>query len=99
MSLRPFLDLYRDKDRAFAGMPEVQFRILLDLAENGERDTTGLAMLCGAPQTTALRHLGDLHSVGLIERASDPMDRRKTIYRLTESGAERMAHFASRLAA
>lgn len=86
-----FLSLYRTKDRLVGTMDECAFRILLDLADGGPRDTTGLANGSGAPQTTALRHLGELVNAGWIERLSDPHDRRRTIYRLTRAGMDLLA--------
>lgn len=88
MTIRDFLALYRAKDAVFGHMPEPQFRMLLDLAEGGDRDTTGLSLLSGAPATTALRHLGEMVEQGLIERRSDHLDRRRTIYTLAERGAQ-----------
>lgn len=83
-----FLNLYRVKDRLVGNMPEAQFRILLELAENGPRYTAALSF---APGTTSLRHLGALVDGGLIESAADPDDGRKTVYSITRKGLDMLA--------
>ena len=53
--------------------------------------TTGLGLAAGVPQTTMLRHLGQLVNDRLAVRVNDPLDRRRVYVELTETGIQRMA--------
>jgi DNA-binding MarR family transcriptional regulator len=69
--------------------------ILLDLysahCAGRSISTTGLGLAGGVPQTTMLRHLGQLVGDGLAIRVNDPLDRRRVFVELTELGVKRMA--------
>jgi len=52
---------------------------------------TSLCFASGAPNTTALRRIDDLAATGLVERAVDKNDRRRTHVFLSSSGFERMS--------
>jgi DNA-binding MarR family transcriptional regulator len=52
--------------------------------------TTGLGLAGGVPQTTMLRHLGQLVDDGFAIRVNDPRDRRRVFVELTATGAEQM---------
>lgn len=73
------------------------WEMLLDLYDcllSGQNATvTSLAAASGATTTTAWRRLGALQSHGLIERAEDPGDKRRTIVRLTEAGRQSVENF------
>ena len=64
--------------------------IMLDLyeAETENRPTSVSSACIGAacPATTALRWLGVLEQMGLIERADDPDDKRRALVSLTDKG-------------
>lgn len=73
------------------------WEMLLDLYDcllSGQNATvTSLAAASGATTTTAWRRLGALQAHGLIERAEDPEDKRRTIVRLTEAGRQAVENF------
>lgn len=52
---------------------------------------TSLCFASGAPNTTALRRIEDLAASGLVERAMDKNDRRRTHIFLSPSGFDRMS--------
>lgn len=76
-------ELYRRRDMVFGRLPEPQWRILLDLAENGPCRITSAAIASGAPLTTVLRHIELLQDAELIKRQADKNDRRSGIISLT----------------
>ncbi|QPC98145.1 winged helix DNA-binding protein [Qipengyuania soli] len=64
--------------------------MLLDLFDNKRRHKqVSITSVCSAamvPTTTALRYLGLLFTMGLVERLSDPRDARRVHVRLTGQG-------------
>lgn len=70
--------------------------MMLCLFINGEEGgilyVKQLILSTGESATAALRHIDRLEEAGFIERLSDPLDRRRVIVRLSESG--RAAMFA-----
>lgn len=83
---------------------EPSWDLLLDLfialREGKEVCTSSACLAAHVPQTTALRRLQLLEHEGLIERAGDPADHRRTIIRLTVEGNLAMTrHFAAIAAA
>jgi CheY-like chemotaxis protein/DNA-binding MarR family transcriptional regulator len=73
------------------------WEMLLDLYDarlaGAEVSVTSLGVASGVPPTTALRRMETLQGHGLIERADDIDDKRRTIVRLTERGLEAVEQF------
>jgi CheY-like chemotaxis protein/DNA-binding MarR family transcriptional regulator len=73
------------------------WEMLLDLYDahlsNVEVTVTSLGAASGVPQTTALRRMETLQSHGLIARAGDKSDQRRTIIRLTAAGLSAVERF------
>jgi DNA-binding MarR family transcriptional regulator len=53
-----------------------------------------LCIASGSPATTALRRLGVLVNLGLVERVPDTADRRRVLIAPTEPGLHAMDQFA-----
>ena len=93
---------YAERRRRAKFLPEGLFGepawdLMLDLfiaAREGKEVCTSSACLAAhVPQTTALRRLHLLESQGLIERAGDPSDQRRTIIRLSAKGYSALTSF------
>ena len=56
---------------------------------------TSLCLASYAPSTTALRHLGLLEQMGLVERIADALDARRVWIELTDTGAGLMSEYFS----
>lgn len=73
--------------------------MLLDLAaatvERKPVSVTSLCIASSAPSSTALRYLGDLIKVGLIERVADKTDRRRVFVILTSAGLSALSDYFS----
>jgi DNA-binding MarR family transcriptional regulator len=73
------------------------WEMLLDLYDaklvGAEVTVTSLGAASGVPLTTALRRMEALQSHGLIVRAEDAADRRRTIIRLTTAGLQAVESF------
>lgn len=71
--------------------------MLLDLAaaraEHRLVSVTSLCIASGVPSTTALRYIGVLEELGLIERTADARDRRRRFVALSRKGALAMARY------
>ena len=74
---------YEARDRIFGRMPEPQWRIILDLAENGPCRITSVCIGANCPQTTGLRHIAKLESDGLVWRMGELYDRKAVVVSLT----------------
>ena len=75
--------------------------ILLDLtaarAEHTRVSVTSLCIASGVPPTTALRWIGQLTDVGLLDRIEDETDRRRAFIALSDKGADAMARYFAEL--
>jgi len=75
--------------------------MLLDLtaarAEHTRVSVTSLCIASGVPPTTALRWIGQMTEVGLLERVEDDADRRRAFIALTDKAAEAMARYFAEL--
>ena len=73
------------------------WEMLLDLYDGhlagAEVTVTSLGAASGVPLTTALRRMDQLKAHGLIERAEDSEDKRRTIVRLTSAGLDAVEGF------
>jgi DNA-binding MarR family transcriptional regulator len=71
--------------------------ILLDLtaarAEHLRVSVTSLSIASGASPTTALRWIGRMIDAGLLERAEDQADRRRSFIALSDEAADAMARY------
>jgi hypothetical protein len=71
--------------------------ILLDLtaarAEHTRVSVTSLCIASGVPPTTALRWIGQMTCVGLLERVEDETDRRRAFIALSDTAAGAMARY------
>jgi len=71
--------------------------ILLDLtaarAEHNRVSVTSLCIASGVPPTTALRWIGQMTCVGLLERVEDETDRRRAFIALSDGAAGAMARY------
>ena len=65
------------------------FWLLKNLAASGPQRVTDLAVCAGLDASTVSRHVAQLHSAGLIERAPDPADGRAHRVKLSAAGMER----------
>lgn len=78
---------------------EASWDILLNLRAHHNSDRSAASMFVSecAPTSTGLRHLNKLEQYGLVERWTDPTDRRRRFARLSEEGLQRMDQFLSSL--
>jgi DNA-binding MarR family transcriptional regulator len=65
------------------------FWLLKTLATSGPQRVTDLAACAGLDVSTVSRHVAQLNSAGLIERAPDPADGRAQRVKLSAAGTER----------
>jgi DNA-binding MarR family transcriptional regulator len=66
------------------------FWLLKTLAASGPQRVTDLAVYAGLDASTVSRHVAQLHSAGLIERAPDPADGRAQHVKLSSAGVARL---------
>jgi DNA-binding MarR family transcriptional regulator len=66
------------------------FWLLKTLAASGPQRVTDLAVCAGLDASTVSRHVAQLHSGGLIERAPDPADGRAQRVKLSAAGMARI---------
>lgn len=94
----------RARDACFGGdailFGEPAWDMLLELysAHETGRETsiTSACFAAQVPNTTALRHLGNLEAHGLIVRRNDPEDRRRSVVRLSQATTEIMQDWLTR---
>lgn len=81
--------------RHFPHLDEPAWLMLVDLAAEPDRhvSVTSACLASFVPATTALRHIGILESMGLVDRAPDPEDRRRVWLRLTTLARELLDRF------
>ena len=88
-------------DGDFFGDPA--WDILLDLtaarAEHARVSVTSLCIASGVPPTTALRWIGMMTEVGLLQRVEDDTDRRRAFVALTDKAADAIARYFAELGA
>ena len=77
--------------------------MMLDLMLAGTHgrvlSASDLATGAGVPLSSGLRMISALERLGLVHRAIDERDRRRTIVRLTDVGTERMASYFDKVGA
>ncbi|RYF02437.1 MAG: MarR family transcriptional regulator, partial [Oxalobacteraceae bacterium] len=88
-------DLELGEPRELFGEPS--WDILLDLfIARGRARPVSVSSACIAsstPQSTALRYVGVLEKVGLVQRAKDPRDARRQYLELTDIGLSKMTAY------
>lgn len=77
----PIRDILAD-----VGVTEQQWRVLRVLVESGPSDPTRIADAASLLLPSLTRILQKLEAKGLIERETDPMDRRRQVVVVTEPG-------------
>lgn len=86
----------RARDQVFEGSLFLNpaWDILLDIyinhAQGRKECVSNVCVASSAPATTVSRWIGLLERKGLIERASDPQDKRRTLLSLSAEGLRRM---------
>ena len=90
----------RDRRRRFLDgdlLGEPAWDMLLDLfihfAAGAKVSTTSLCIASRVPNSTALRHIGQLEKAGYAERSQSGYDRRVTFVALTEKGVLAMGRY------
>ena len=82
---------------------ELSLAVGLDLMLAGTHgrvlSASDLATGAGVPLSSGLRMISALERLGLVHRAIDERDRRRTIVRLTDVGTERMASYFDKVGA
>lgn len=77
--------------------------MLLDLtaarAEHTRVSVTSLCIAASVPPTTALRWIGQMTDIGLLQRIEDEADRRRAFIALTDKAADAMARYFAELGA
>jgi DNA-binding MarR family transcriptional regulator len=66
------------------------FWLLKTLATSGPLRVTDLAVCANLDASTVSRHVAQLHSAGLIERAPDPVDGRAQRVKLSDAGSAKI---------
>ncbi|MFX3931151.1 winged helix DNA-binding protein, partial [Streptococcus suis] len=67
--------------------------LMLANANGRTLSASDLATGAGVPLSSGLRMIAAIEAAGLAKRSIDERDRRRTIVRLTEAGAEKMASY------
>lgn len=76
---------------AVHGLTPTQFAALVKIGDEGEVSQNRLGRLTAMDPATMKGVLGRLRGRSLIVSKPDPTDRRRTLWRLTESGAQTLA--------
>ena len=72
---------------------DMMLDLMLANANGRTLSASDLATGAGVPLSSGLRMIAAIEAAGLAKRSIDERDRRRTIVRLTETGAERMASY------
>lgn len=72
---------------------DMMLDLMLANANGRTLSASDLATGAGVPLSSGLRMIAAIEAAGLVKRSIDERDRRRTIVRLTELGAERMASY------
>ncbi len=67
-------------------VPLAQYRLLMLLRESGPLTISDLSSYLGTAQSTASELAGRALESGMVERAADPLDGRRTLYSLSRTG-------------
>lgn len=83
---------------AAVGARGYHFRLLAALAEFGPSSQASLGRRTGMDRSDVVAAINELARRDLIQRASDPADRRRNVVTITEKGAARLEQLDSVLA-
>ena len=72
---------------------DMMLDLMLANANGRTLSASDLATGAGVPLSSGLRMIAAIEAAGLAKRSIDERDRRRTIVRLTEAGAEKMASY------
>lgn len=72
---------------------DMMLDLMLANANGRTLSASDLATGAGVPLSSGLRMIAAIEAAGLAKRSIDERDRRRTIVRLTDAGAERMASY------
>ncbi|MGH3439520.1 MAG: MarR family winged helix-turn-helix transcriptional regulator [Sciscionella sp.] len=78
------------------GMDRAGYLLLRTLETVGPTTINGLAEAVGLDGSTVTRQVATMQDAGLVQRATDPEDRRCSIIRPTKQGVARMAEYRAR---
>lgn len=73
-----------------------QFRLLVVLSSHGSAKLVQLAEQLAVNPSTAMRMVDRLVAAGLVDRRTNPVNRRETVLSLTEDGGELVADVTAR---
>lgn len=76
---------------------DMMLDLMLAAANSRVLGASDLATGAGVPLSSGLRMIAALDRLGFVHRSIDERDRRRTIVRLTDSGAERMASYFEKI--
>ncbi len=76
------------KEEAADALSAPEVDILEEVFDLGPLDVGELRSRLGAPKQSLARHLNDLESAGLVQRTTDPRDKRRRVVALTEKGSQ-----------
>ena len=74
------------------------YSLLAGLAENGPASQADLGRLVGLDRSDVTAAINDLAAQGLVERATDPADRRRNVVTITEVGRAHLEEMEALLA-
>jgi len=85
--------VYRDFGREVrnAGLSSLEWRVLASLADNDGASVGDLAREVLAKQPTLTKLVNRMQAAGLVERAADPVDARRTLVMATSAGRAKVA--------
>ena len=78
---------------------DMMLDLMLAQSHGRSLSASDLATGAGVPLSSGLRMISALERLGLVHRAIDERDRRRTIVRLTDVGTERMASYFDKVGA
>jgi DNA-binding MarR family transcriptional regulator len=76
---------------------DMMLDLMLANANGRTLSASDLATGAGVPLSSGLRMIAAIEGAGLARRTIDERDRRRTIVRLTEAGAEKMASYFDKM--
>jgi DNA-binding MarR family transcriptional regulator len=83
--------LISERMAALEGTHRSHFSLLAALAESGPTSQADLGRRIGLDRSDVTAAIGDLEARGVVERATDPADKRRNQVRITDAGVEYLA--------
>lgn len=78
---------------------DMMLDLMLAASHGRTLSASDLATGAGVPLSSGLRMIAALEAIGLVQRSIDERDRRRSIVRLTDIGAEKMASYFEKIGA